>query len=76
MEYRIVDGAGPDELTTEVNRLMLEGWRVAGGIQADHTNYSEYLQAMTRDLPQPFLGGGSRRKKPTRRIRKTRRYRK
>lgn len=75
MEYIIAYGTGPDELTTEVNRLMREGWRVAGGIQSQ-TDYSEYLQAMTRDLPQQFLGGGSRRKKPTRRMRKTRRYRK
>jgi hypothetical protein len=76
MEHRIAEAEDPDVLTTEVNRLMREGWRVAGGIQADHTNYSEYLQAMTRDLSEQFPGGGSRRKKPTRRIRKTRRYRK
>jgi hypothetical protein len=75
MEYIIAYGTGPDELTTEVNRLMREGWRVAGGIQSQ-TDYNEYFQAMTRDLPQQFLGGGSRRKKPTRRMRKTRRYRK
>ena len=76
MEYIIAYGVSVDHLTTEVNQLMREGWRVAGGIQSQ-TEYSEYLQAMTRHLPpQQFLGGGSRRKKPTRRMRKTRRYRK
>ena len=73
MEYIIARGPDPDHLTTEVNRLMKDGWRVAGGAAF---NNMFHLQAMTRVLSQQNQGGGSRRKKPTRRMRKTRRYRK
>ena len=64
MEYKIIEGSSPNEITKKVNDLIKEGWTPIGGHQVvirreqnrysgqqhmDTLNQLEYTQTLTRD---------------------------
>ena len=64
MEYKIIEGGSPHEITKKVNDLIKEGWTPVGGHQVvirreqnrfsgqqhmDTLNQLEYTQTLTRD---------------------------
>jgi hypothetical protein len=49
MEYAIVRGGSMKGLTDEVNRLLAQGWMIAGGVAVRQYREADpdYIQAMT-----------------------------
>lgn len=49
--YKIVQARSPGDLSREVNQLLSEGWRVAGGLATSPpgvVSSTGYFQAMTK----------------------------
>jgi hypothetical protein len=64
MEYRIIEGGSPNEITKRVNELIQDGWKPVGGHQVvvrrvqnrysgqqhmDTLNQLEYTQTLIRE---------------------------